>query len=76
VAAIALGFCSAVVWGFADFLGGLKSRKLPLLTVMLVSQAAGLAVVAAALIRLRSSPLREGRDVLAAALARGPEAPT
>jgi drug/metabolite transporter (DMT)-like permease len=42
VAAIALGFASAVVWGAADFLGGLKSRKLQLLTVLFVSQAAGL----------------------------------
>jgi drug/metabolite transporter (DMT)-like permease len=45
VAAIALGFASAVVWGAADFLGGLKSRKLQLLTVLFVSQAAGLAGV-------------------------------
>ena len=42
MAAIALGFASAVVWGAADFLGGLKSRTLQLLTVLLVSQAAGL----------------------------------
>jgi drug/metabolite transporter (DMT)-like permease len=42
VAAIALGFASAVVWGAADFLGGLKSRQLQLLTVLLISQAAGL----------------------------------
>jgi drug/metabolite transporter (DMT)-like permease len=42
MAAIALGFASAVVWGAADFLGGLKSRQLQLLTVLLISQAAGL----------------------------------
>jgi drug/metabolite transporter (DMT)-like permease len=42
MAAIALGFASALVWGAADFLGGLKSRQLHLLTVLLVSQAAGL----------------------------------
>ena len=46
MAAIALGFASAVVWGAADFLGGLKSRQLQLLTVLFVSQAAGLAAVA------------------------------
>jgi drug/metabolite transporter (DMT)-like permease len=45
VTAIALGFASAVVWGAADFLGGLKSRQLQLLTVLLVSQAAGLVAV-------------------------------
>jgi drug/metabolite transporter (DMT)-like permease len=47
MAAIALGFASALVWGAADFLGGLKSRQLQLLTVLLVSQAAGLVAVAA-----------------------------
>jgi drug/metabolite transporter (DMT)-like permease len=46
VAAIALGFASALVWGAADFLGGLKSRQLQLLTVLLISQAAGLVAVA------------------------------
>jgi drug/metabolite transporter (DMT)-like permease len=48
VAAIALGFASALVWGAADFLGGLKSRQLQLLTVLLISQAAGLVAVAVA----------------------------
>ncbi|HEX8744898.1 MAG TPA: DMT family transporter [Thermoleophilaceae bacterium] len=47
MAAIALGFASAVVWGAADFLGGVKSRQLQLLTVLLVSQAAGLVAVLA-----------------------------
>jgi drug/metabolite transporter (DMT)-like permease len=46
MAAIALGFASAVAWGFADFLGGLKSRTLQLLTVLFLSQAAGLVAVA------------------------------
>ncbi len=45
MAAIALGFASAVVWGAADFLGGLKSRKVSLFAVMLFSQAAGLAML-------------------------------
>ena len=48
MAAIALGFASAVVWGAADFLGGLKSRQLTVLTVMLVSQATGLVAIAIA----------------------------
>ena len=45
MAAIALGFASALAWGLADFLGGLKSRQLQLLTVLFVSQAAGLVAV-------------------------------
>jgi drug/metabolite transporter (DMT)-like permease len=45
--AFALGFGSSVAWGFADFLGGLKSRKLPLLNVLIGSQVAGLSLVSA-----------------------------
>ena len=57
MAAIALGFASALVWGAADFLGGLKSRQLQLLSVLLISQAAGLAaVVAAAAVRGEGPP--------------------
>lgn len=48
MAAIALGLASAVVWGTADFIGGLKSRQLALLTVMVVSQGAALVVLVAA----------------------------
>ena len=57
MAAIALGFASALVWGAADFLGGLKSRKLALFAVMLVSQAAGLApLLIAAAVRAEPPP--------------------
>ena len=37
----ALAFGSAAAWGCGDFLSGLMSRRLPLLTVLLVTQAAG-----------------------------------
>jgi drug/metabolite transporter (DMT)-like permease len=46
VLAIALGLVASVSWGFADFIGGIKSRALPLLTVIGLSQAAGLVVIA------------------------------
>ncbi len=42
-----LAFGSGMGWGTADFLGGLSARRLPLLTVSLVSQTAGLAFLAA-----------------------------
>jgi drug/metabolite transporter (DMT)-like permease len=62
MAAIALGFGSALVWGAADFLGGLKSRKLALFAVMLVSQAAGvLPLWVAAAVRGEAPP---GADIL------------
>jgi drug/metabolite transporter (DMT)-like permease len=60
--AIALGFASAVVWGAADFLGGLKSRQVALFAVMLLSQAAGLVpLLIAAAVRGEPPP---GADIL------------
>jgi drug/metabolite transporter (DMT)-like permease len=44
--AFALAFASSVTWGTADFIGGLKSRTLPLLNVLIASQATGLVLVA------------------------------
>src|SRR5256885_10783760 len=45
MAAIALALGSSLVWGCADFMGGLFSRRLPLAAVTVVSQAAGFAVL-------------------------------
>ena len=39
---IALGLGSSVAWGISDFLGGLQSRRISALTVLLVSQPVGL----------------------------------
>jgi drug/metabolite transporter (DMT)-like permease len=47
VAALLLAFASSVTWGAGDFLGGLKSRQLPLLNVLLASQLSGLLLIAA-----------------------------
>jgi drug/metabolite transporter (DMT)-like permease len=44
--AAALGFGTAVCWGAADFLGGLRTRRLTLAAVLLFSQLTGLAAVA------------------------------
>lgn len=52
-----LGLTSAVVWGAADFGGGLTSRRTTVYGVVLVSQLAGLALAAAmALIRNEAFP--------------------
>jgi drug/metabolite transporter (DMT)-like permease len=42
---IALALTSSLGYGISDFLGGLKSRTLPLLSVLLVSQGSALAIV-------------------------------
>src|SRR6267378_739678 len=44
--AIALGLASSLFWGLADFGGGLQSRRFPVIAVLLVSQAVGLAGIA------------------------------
>jgi len=52
VVAIALALGASLSWGLGDFLGGLKSRSLHVLTVLVVSQVFGLA---AALVWVASS---------------------
>ena len=43
--AVALALGASLAWGLGDFLGGLKSRTLHVLTVLAISQAAGFAAV-------------------------------
>jgi len=43
--ALLLAFTSSVSWGVADFLGGLKSRQLPVLNVLVASQGTGFVLV-------------------------------
>jgi drug/metabolite transporter (DMT)-like permease len=45
VFALTLAFSASVAWGSADFLAGVGCRRLALLTVLLVSQAIGLALL-------------------------------
>jgi len=45
VVGLALALSASLCWGVADFVGGLQSRRLPLLVVILFSQAAALAVL-------------------------------
>lgn len=51
VVAIALALGSSLIWGCADFLGGLTSRRQPLAAVTLISQGAGFAVLLALVAR-------------------------
>jgi drug/metabolite transporter (DMT)-like permease len=68
VLAIGLALVSSVSWGVADFLGGLKSRTLTVLTVLAVSQACGLALVAA-IVLASGEPAPGGSFAVYAALA-------
>lgn len=64
-ALLALG--SGIAWGCGDFLGGLKSRQLPLLVVLVGSQAAGFALISA-IVLIRGAAPPAGDFVAYAAL--------
>lgn len=61
--AVAFGLGAALAWGLADFLGGIQSRRVQLLTVMFLSQAAGLVLVLA-LVAARGDGPPSGEDLL------------
>ncbi|MGH3023061.1 MAG: EamA family transporter [Gaiellaceae bacterium] len=63
---LALG--ASLSWGLGDFLGGLRARRLPLLTVLVVSQAAGLISIAL-VVAVRGEGAPDGRHLAYAALA-------
>ena len=62
---IVLALGSALSWGLSDFLGGVTSRKLPLLWVLLFTQVVGLAV-ALPIALLHAKPQFDAAMVLAA----------
>ena len=66
--AIALALGASLSWGLGDFLGGLKSRTLHVLTVLAISQAAGFAAVLIWL-ALSGDSTPSGRSLLAAVAA-------
>ncbi|OLE36089.1 MAG: hypothetical protein AUG48_08630 [Actinobacteria bacterium 13_1_20CM_3_68_9] len=59
---IALGLASSVAWGVSDFLGGLQSRRISALTVLLVSQPVGLVLALVIALAVGGDPL-SARDV-------------
>jgi drug/metabolite transporter (DMT)-like permease len=66
VAAVALALGASLAWGVSDFYAGLQSRRLPLLTVLAVSQAVGLAVIALIVAARGHGPPSAGPLALAA----------
>jgi drug/metabolite transporter (DMT)-like permease len=67
VVAIALGLAASLSWGVADFLGGIQSRRMPVVAVVLGSQLAGLAL-AAVIVLIRGEAPPGGDFALYAAL--------
>jgi drug/metabolite transporter (DMT)-like permease len=53
---VALGALVALAYGTGDFLGGISSKRLTTVTVLLVSQAVGLAVAIVLVVALRDAP--------------------
>jgi drug/metabolite transporter (DMT)-like permease len=67
VIAIALGLAASVSWGVADFLGGMQSRRMPVVAVVLGSQLAGLVLVGV-IVAVRGEAPPGGDFVIFAAL--------
>lgn len=64
--ALALALASSLCWGISDFVGGLQSRRVPLLVVMLVTQWVGLTGVVLLIVLRGSGPPDLARLVPAA----------
>ena len=65
---IALALASSVAWGVSDFIGGLQSRRIAALTVLLVSQPVGLVLATAAALVVGGTAL-DGEDAVVAVAA-------
>jgi len=68
MAAAALGFATALCWGLADFLGGLRTRLLTLPLVLVVSQLCGVAAITV-VVGLGAMEIPSGPDVAPALIA-------
>ena len=66
--AVVLGLGASLLWGASDFLGGLGTRRLPLLAVLAVAFPAG-AVVIGAIVGVRGEAPPDGLHALYACLA-------
>jgi drug/metabolite transporter (DMT)-like permease len=67
VLGVALALASSVAWGISDFLGGLQSRRISALTVLLVTQPVGLALALAYALIAGGDPLSREDSMLALA---------
>ena len=65
--AFAFSLASAFSWGISDFLGGLTSRRLPVLGVLAVSQPAGLVMIGIVVVLFGADPVSADKLAIAAA---------
>jgi drug/metabolite transporter (DMT)-like permease len=66
VAPLIISLASALSWGVSDFLGGLTSRRLPVLGVLAVSQPAGLVLIGILVLLFGADPISADKLVIAA----------
>jgi drug/metabolite transporter (DMT)-like permease len=65
VVALVYSLASAFSWGISDFLGGLTSRRLPVLGVLAVSQPAGLILIAVLIPLIGADPIPADKLLIA-----------
>ena len=63
--ALAISLASSFSWGISDFLGGLQSRRFPVLAVLAVSQPAGLILIALLIPLFGADPISAGKLAIA-----------
>jgi drug/metabolite transporter (DMT)-like permease len=66
VLALAISLASAASWGISDFLGGLQTRRLPVLGVLAVSQPAGLVLIGLLIALTGADSISAGKLAIAA----------
>jgi drug/metabolite transporter (DMT)-like permease len=62
----AISLASSFSWGISDFLGGQESRRLPVLTVLAVSQPIGLVLIGLMILLFGADPIAADKLVIAA----------
>lgn len=65
MAPLIISLASAASWGLSDFLGGLTSRRLPVLAVLAISQPAGLILIGLLIVLFGADPISADKFAIA-----------